>query len=150
MATLAAREKSRSEYNSVVLTLVWPKHRVIVLSDDAKDIVKRNLDKNKSGLPFQNKDSKNSTNEWTTAAVRSRFRRAEQDLGFRIQQKALRHYWGTQFLKSGGQAAQGAAFMGHSDTRMILGHYQCVGQDQEHLIAEANRVKAIRFEQSPK
>jgi integrase len=98
-----------------------------------------------AGLLFQNKDSKNSINEWTPGAVRSRFRRAEKELGFRIQQKALRHYWGTQYLKSGGQAAQGAALMGHSDTRMILNHYSGIEDEHAHLI-EAARVKAIPFE----
>lgn len=118
--------------------------RIIFLNDAAVAIVKRNMAKNPDGLLFQNPQSKQSDNGWTPAAVRSRFIRAEKSLGFKIQQKGLRHLFATEYLKKSQSVAGGMALLGHTSPKMIMVNYNKILQDKHHILEEANRVKAVR------
>ena len=119
--------------------------RIIVLNNAAKKLVERNLKKHPDGLLFQNPQSRQSNNAWTPAAVRSRFRRAEETLGFRIKQRGLRHYFATEFLTAGGSLISGSILMGHSSTKMIDRNYQDVIKNRQHLLDQANIVRAIKL-----
>jgi len=116
------------------------RRRVIVLSAETLAIVQRNMVKHPDGLLFQNPRARSESGAWDSDSIRSRFRRAEKKLGFRIQQKNLRHMWATKYLKKGGNAAAGAALMGHANARMILLNYSHVQQDLDYLKQEAQRV----------
>jgi site-specific recombinase XerD len=118
--------------------------RTIILNDAALCIVKRNLKKNPEGLLFQNPNGRRGDRAWTPAAVRSRFRRAEEELGFRIEHRSLRRYWATEFLKRTNDVASGAALMGHSSPRMLLEVYQKIAKDTDHLRQQANKVELAK------
>jgi integrase len=118
--------------------------REIFLNDDAMKIVKRNAQKHPDGLLFQNPNALRSDNGWHPNAVGSRFARAEKTLGFRIQQKGLRHLFATRYLKSSQSVAGGMALLGHTTPKMIMVNYNKILQDKEHLLDEVNRVTVIR------
>lgn len=122
------------------------KRRVIRIGDAMK-IVKRQLAKRSSpdDLLFQNPAGRTEDKAWTTTGVRSRFRRAEDELGFRIKQRNLRHYWGTEYAKETKDVAGGAALMGHKNPVMFLKNYQHVLDDDDYLNKQAGKMKAKKL-----
>jgi site-specific recombinase XerD len=118
------------------------RRRVILLGDQSKEIVRRQMKANPDGEIFRNRHGR----PWTANAISLRLRKASEKLGFKVCPKNLRHTWATDYLTSGGDLKSGAELMGHTSTKMMADNYSHLADQTEHMTKEANRVESKRFD----
>jgi integrase len=114
------------------------KDRVIYLNETLLTLLKKLIERRKTGILFLNTEGK----PWDRNAVRCRFRRLRAKLGLKgIVCYSLRHAYVTDALESGVPIAQVAELAGHSDTKTVSAVYSHLKERREHLRQQAERAR---------
>jgi integrase len=112
--------------------------RVIFLTDTAKEILKRLIEKHGDGFLFRNSRG----NQWTADAVVCRTRRLSKTLGFRVIAYAARHSYATNGLMNGTDSVVLSELMGHRDSSMLAKVYQKLSKNPDYLRKQAKLVRS--------
>lgn len=109
--------------------------RVLFLTNEALEIVKRLTKKNPTGAIFRNSRGI----PWTKESVRCRLTRIGAKVGYRVVAYGFRHTFATQALLKGVDPISVAHLMGHKNTNMVASHYSHLAANPEFLKQQAKR-----------
>lgn len=114
--------------------------RVIVMTPEAKAIVKPLAEKYPTGALFRNSRG----DAWRKDAVKDRLRRISDKVGFRCFAYATRHSFATNGLIRSVDANALAGLMGHRNSRMIATVYSHVAKDIDFLRKQAIAASGVQ------
>lgn len=110
--------------------------RVIYLTERAKEIVARLMDRHPTGPLMRNTRG----GAWTKDSVNCRCQRLSKKLGKPVFAYAIRHTYATDGLKAGADAIVLAELLGHRDTSMLAKTYAHLAKDADFLKRQAQRL----------
>jgi integrase len=103
--------------------------RVILLTDDAFEIIERRVERYPRGPLFRNRRGI----EWTKDAVIQRFKHISARVNFSVSAYSIRHAWATDALAKGVPIQFVAKLMGHKGTRMLMEVYNDLELKKDEL-----------------
>lgn len=110
--------------------------RIIYLSEEAEEIIRRLVVKHPTGKLFRNSAGK----AWTTAAVNCAFVRAQKKLGVKYCLTVFRHSWCHRMLKAGVDALTVSVLMGHAGLNMTVSVYSHLSHAPQYLLESVRKV----------
>jgi integrase len=112
-------------------------HRVIYLTDKAREIVARQCAKHRTGPILRNSEGK----PWNKDSINCAFCRLKKKMGRKLHLGAWRKGYATEALKAGIDTVTVAHLMGHRDGTMVSRIYGRVQQDPAYMSDAAKRAK---------
>ena len=112
------------------------KARVIYLSDEARELLKAQSQRHRTGCAFQSLTGKS----FSLNNVVNRLHRLSRKLKARFTAYGFRHSYATRALSNGIPDATVAALLGHSGTTMLHKHYSHLTSNSRLLLDAAKRV----------
>jgi len=113
------------------------KPRVVYLTPAMVELTKELMERHQEGPLFLNSRGK----PWSKNAIRCRFRHLRRKIpGLKgVVSYTYRHSFATDALENGVGVAQVAELLGHTNTDMLMQHYQHLREKREHLRQAAAR-----------